>query len=287
MANAPFSWHPSNLNQQGSTEAQARALGQLPGWLIPGGRVGAGDWCQVFLSYPDGSTQPVVHTAGRYLVHVVYTPDSDDARAHEDQSTTYGGPLNGALGANRLRNFHIDPGVAFQVPWDGQLTIIAGDESNDSLLLQVLLVRGFTPRNLNEQGRMLDAAKTAFAYGDDATASSLFAGATKPPREYAPPVIGSPHLVPATYVDIPGGTVVPFPDGAVQFTASPAPGPAVAAFRLTIAALGGAFSFDATPGIPAHLGAFAQGIACTNGTAATWSPNVNLANATILSSMGG
>jgi hypothetical protein len=232
----------------------------------------------------------VIYTPDNFLIHVIYTPNSDDAITHEDQSTTYGGsPTAG----NRRRNFRIDPGWAFQAPWNGQLSVIAGGDSDpNTCVCDVIFIRGFTPRDLYAQREMARVAQQETMeralYGDvHALVQLQNPRLPHAPRMYAPPVVGHPQLVPSTWINVLAGAVIPFPDGAVQISAVPAPGPAVAAFGLNIVALGNALTMNLASGISANIGSFGQGNACTNGTGGTWSPTADLQSVTVWSSIGG
>lgn len=291
MSNAPFSWTPTNATPQG-------AAADVVGVPIPGGQVDAGDWVQVFVSYRDtNGGVPVTYTPDRFLIHVIYTPNSDDAMPHADQATTYGGAQSGVagIGANRRRNYHIDTNYAFQVPFRGQISIVAGGVSNPRVTVDVLLVRGHTPRNSEERARMIHTAHEMqmVAAGSmdpmQFEAASFYAQlASSPPRIWAPPIVGVPGLVPATWVDIPMGTAIPFPDGAVKFETVFQNLGALVAPRLTINVMGNALGFDLPgSGLPVTVAAFTGGAATTLGTRPTWSSSQNLTYATIWSSLGG
>lgn len=285
MANAPFRWIPSALAAQGTG-------GDVPGTPIIGGNVGAGDWCQVFVNFRRGNTR-LVYLPGYFMIHVVYTPNSDDAQPHEDQAVTYGGAQSGVAGAgaNRRRNYHIDPGVAFQVPWDGQLSLVAGGESGETCPCDVLLIRGFTPRDAAAQGRLIQEAQE---YAEAAEtpdqlqmAQWMMQVANRAPHTWAPPVVGVPQLVPSTWIDIPAppaAVAIPFPDGAVEMISVGAAGGVT---RFTINVMGNALALDTQSGIPTKIGSFSAGLGCTSGTPATWAPGAALTSVTILSSLGG
>lgn len=281
---APFRWRPSSANAMGPNAP-------VPGTPIPGGQVRAGDWCQVLISYPATATNPVAYAANRFLIHVIFTPNSDDATPHEDQVTTYGGSAS-----NRRRNYHIDPGVTFQAPFDGQLSVIAGDESNQNLLVDVLLNRGFRPRD--KQREIEEQQQEVMRQVLDAADVSLFGMPLREPGGnetrslgptglYPPPIVGTPQLVPSTWVDIPVNTVIAFPDGAVQMRAVFVAAPAVAPFALSVVTLGNTFTLDLAPGLVFDVAAYGQGGACVGGSSATWAPNVNLRSMTVFTSLGG
>lgn len=281
---APFRWRPSSANVMGANSS-------VPGTPLPGGQVRAGDWCQVLLSYPSGTTDPVAYAAARFLVHIIYTPDSDDATAHEDQMVTYGGSAS-----NRRRNYHIDPGVTFQAPFNGQLSIIAGDESRANVVLDVLLNRGFRPRDKQREiveqqaeveQQIIDMADVINFGMPLREPNGVETRSLGPTGLYPPPVVGTPQLVPSTWVDIPMNTALPFPDGAVQMRAVFVAAPAVAPFALSVVTLGNTFTLDLAPGLVFDVSAYGQGGACVGGVPATWAPNVNLRSMTVFTSLGG
>lgn len=289
MANAPFTWTPTSATPQG-------AAADVVGVPLPGGQVDGGDWVQVFTSYR--STNPgggsVAYAANRFLMHVIYTPNSDDALSESDQATTYGGAQSGVAGngANRRRNYHIDTNYAFQVPFRGTISITAGDVSDPRILVDVLLVRGHTPRDSEERAMMLQTAHEMQLAAVDQIqyeAASFYAQlANQSPRKWAPPIVGVPGLVPATWVDIPMGTAIPFPDGAVKFETVFQNVGVLVAPRLTINVMGNTLGFDLPgSGLPVTVAAFTGGAATTLGTRPTWSSSQNLTYATIWSSLGG
>ncbi len=291
MANVPFSWVPTDLNAQGHGPSQAARNDEIPGAILPGGQVGYGDWVQVLVNWRGGPR--VVYAPGQFLIHVIYTPNSDDANPHEGQAVTYGGPLSGVagLGANRRRNFHIDPGVAFQVPWDGTISVLAGGKSASTAVCDVLLVRGFAPKNVQEQARILNDATemvySAETVDDLLIPQQMMQAANRAPPLWAPPIVGVPQLLPCTYVDIKTTDTVAFPDGAVKmstiFTVAAASSPV----RVAATVLGNAINFQLNSGIPVDIGSIAVGGACTSGVGAEWTPNNDLELVTIWSSLGG
>jgi hypothetical protein len=281
---APFSWNPSSRNVMGTNAP-------VPGTPIPGGQVRAGDWCQVLVSYRRGSATPVVATPNLFLIHVVYTPNSDDATPHEDQMVTYGGTAS-----NRRRNYHIDLGVTFQVPFDGQLSIIAGGDSDPALSVDVLLNRAFRPRDslkeqLHQQAeviRQVEELADISAFGASLQEPSGHdVRSLGPTGLYPPPVVGTPQMVPSTWINIANTDNVPFPDGAQMIEAVNGTGVPGSPIRFAVTALGAALSLDVASGIRRSIGTLGQGGATTDGTPATWQPNVALASCTIWSSLGG
>lgn len=291
MANVPFQWIPTDLNKQGHTPLQAARNGEIPGTPLPGGQVGYGDWVQVFVNWR--GVPRVVYDPGKFLIHVIYTPSSDDANPHEGQAVTYGGSQSGAAGrgANRLRNFHVDPGVAFQVPWDGTISVLAGGQSVDTAVCDILLVRGFAPKNVQEQARILNDA-TEMAYNaeteDDLLVPQLMAqAANRAPPLWAPPIVGIPQLLPCTYVDVKTTDTLTFPDGAVKMSTVFQALATFAPARVTTNVLGNALPFQLAAGVPVDIGSLTAGAACTSGVAATWAPSVDLQLVTIWTSFGG
>jgi len=279
MPIAPIPWNPSTASQPGSD-----ILGKMLG------SVQSGDWIQVLVSYRSSNKGGgfVAYATNNFLIHVVYTPDSDDAIPHEDQSTTYGGS---STAGNRRRNYRIDPAWAFQVPWNGQISIIAGGDSDPDIMVDVLLVRGFTPRDGALQMQMAHVAQVETmerAMSGDFRALVQLQNPRIPqaPRIYAPPVVGVPQLVPSTWIDITSGTAIPFPDGAVQIIAVTNPG-AGERLRLTCAVMGNTLNLDIASGRPSSIGTFGQGNACTDGVSATWTPTADIETVTIWSSIGG
>lgn len=277
MSIAPIPWVPSRASQPGS---------DIPGKMLA--NVMSGDWICVRVSFRTGNTA-VAFAPDLFLIHVIYTPDSDDAIPHEDQSTTYGGSLTSGT---RRRNYHIDTDWTFQVPWNGQISIVAGGDSDAArCITDVVLVRGFTPRDYDLQRQLVMSAQMEtlerVAYGDPHALVQLQNAHVGPaPRFWAPPVVNTPQLVPATWVNIPAGTALPFPDGAVKIETVPAPG-ALTSTRFTIAVMGNVLALDAAPGIPEPIGTYGQGNACTDGVAATWAPAAPVQKVTIWSSLGG
>lgn len=281
--NAPFPYHPT------TTAEKCKGSGEVE----------AGDWVQFFVGWPtelQGRGRAVKH-GHQFLIHMLYTPNSDDAaNKNEDQSTTYGGSANGETG-NRRREYRIDPGWMFQAPFNGQLSLVAGADSDDDVIVPVLIVKGYHPRIWLQQQAIL-AAQGPVAGALAATCNSPIEWLhrmecmqiesadklTRGPRAYAPPVVGTPQLAPCTYVDLldagGGGTPISFPDGAVQVESGEA-------CRLTVAVMGNALALAVPAGFRRPLGALAQGGQVTNSTPATWIPNVVLASLTFWSVLGG
>lgn len=273
---SPFTWRPTN---------KPRSPGLVGTPIGNAGNVGAGDWCQVLLSFRTGST-PVLYATDRFLIHVVYTPNSDDSTPQADQMVTYGGSEQ-----NQRRSYRIDPGVTFQVPFDGQLSIVAGAESPETCIVDVLLNKAVALRDGVAAAVALQEIEQRAAYGDPG-ALNLLQGFNPmqqfpAPRMYPPPIVGTPQLVHATWVDVPIATAIPFPDGAEFMEVVNDTGVVGSPTRLTIAALGGAFALNCASGILRTIGSFGQGSACSNGTPATWTTPVALQSATVWSRLGG
>ncbi len=273
---SPFSWTPTNKN---------RSPGLIGTPIGNAGNVGAGDWCQVLVSFRTGST-PVLYATDRFLIHVVYTPNSDDSTPQADQMVTYGGSEQ-----NRRRNYRIDPGIAFQVPFDGQLSVVAGAESPDTCIVDVLLNKFVAIRDPVSAAVAIQELQERAMLGDE-RAMNLLHGLNPMQqfpagRMYPPPVVGTPQLVHATWVDVPFATAIQFPDGAEFLEIVNDTGVVGSPTRLTIAALGGAFALNCASGILRSIGPFGQGGACTNGTPATWTSPVALQSATVWARLGG
>jgi hypothetical protein len=294
MSLSPFPWTPSSQSNAGS---------DIPGTIIPGGAVDAGDWCYVAASYRAANAEAVQIGAGYFLIHVIYTPNSDDTTSHPDQMTNYGGPPTGALGYVRRRNYRIDIGVPFQVPFVGQLSVIAGGDSDpDKCVVDIVLGRGFAPRDAMAQAQAVMAVQeralaAAEAYDEEQAfellASMGPANLPRPPRLWPPPIVGSPQIVPATWLNVPPNTFIPFPDGAQKIEIVNDTGVAGSPTRLAAGALfgnpAGTFALSCASGIPRSLGPLAQGIACSNGQQPTWQHGLAgpIATATVWSILGG
>lgn len=273
---SPFTWQPSN---------KPRSPGLVGTPIGNVGNVGAGDWCQVLVSFRDTST-PVLYATDRFLIHAVYTPNSDDSTPQTDQMVTYGGSER-----NRRRSYRIDPGLTFQAPFDGQVSIVAGAESPETCLVDVLLNKAASIRDGVAAATALQDIQQRAMLGDE-RALNLLQGFNPmqqfpAPRMYPPPIVGTPQLVHATWVDVPINTAIPFPDGAEFIEVVNDTGVVGSPTRLTIAALGGAFALNCASGILRTIGAFGQGGACTDGVPATWASPVALQSATIWSRLGG
>jgi len=249
MAGVPFVWSPR----------RATVAMDQPGYPIPGGVLDAGDWAQVFITFR--GTDPVLHAAEHFMIHVLYGPASDAGTPHPDQPTTYGGGVNTSF---RRRIYRSDPNTAFQVPWKGQLWIIAGDDS-PLVNVDVVLARGHAPRDVF---------------------MSPWLQEVKGPHRYGPPVVAPPGTMCATWIDIPTTAAIPFPDGAEQMLHHSATG---APTRFTMNVMGNPLSYDLTSGLPGWIATFASGNAGPGGVPATWRPAGlgNLTAVSIVSRVGG
>lgn len=250
------------------------------------GAVSAGDWVTVFLNFRQENGTRGARLAlspGQFLVHVIYSPNSDDATQHTDCSATFGGSAT-----NRRREYRINPGWCFQVPFDGQLSIVAGGDATGDPVIDVGLVKGFSPRLWHQQQQMIDQVRANASLGDPESLMMLEGfgpiGVPRAERAYPPPVVGTPQLVPSTWLDIPnGGPALAFPDGAVSIATVAAVTP-----RLTINTMGLGLALDLpTTGVTRQLGALAQGGFGTDGTPATWQSNTALTSVDIWSALGG
>src|SRR6185369_14641279 len=164
---APFPWIPTNVNSDGTSGATGMNSPVAPGQKAPGWNVDAGDWCQVFVNYPSTNASGVVCTPDQFMIHVIYTPDSDDATRRPDQPTTFGGAALGVAesGAWRRRNYHIDPGFAFQAPWKGTLSVTAGGVSASTAQVELVLARGHVVRDQWYAQRQLRALEASALEG--------------------------------------------------------------------------------------------------------------------------
>lgn len=266
--------------------------------------VSAGEWVQVQLSYRRTNTTGIVSTPGRFMVHVIFEPNSDDSVNHQDQPTVFGGsPTAGVIARSQ---YHIDPGVCFQVPWNGQLSLVAGGDSADTCILDVVLRRGFPPRMPARSNvdlydlpdiEALSCSNPLAAYMMlmDAMARLCDVGGTIRPmgeRIWWPPVIGKPSLVPATWVAIPGPREVPpvpsipFPSGAQEIELVDASETPSSPIKLIVGTLGNAVDVNVASGLNRTIAQFTQGGACPDGVPALWAPYEALNSATVWSTLG-
>ena len=252
---APFPWNPST--------------NKTP---LIGGQVTAGEWVQVFVSYRNTNGNPVVYTPGRFMIHVIVTPCSDELGQYE-QPTTLGGSMTAE---NRRREYHVDPGVCFQVPWRSELSVIAGGNSLPDVMVDIIVARGFPPRMTIEQ---------VMAQYGEYEANALIAQG-RPPLLFPPPVVGLPQLVPATWIDIPINTPLPFPDGALKMEAVNQSGVPASPIQLSVTAFSVTQRIDLASGALRSIGPWSQGGQCSNGIAGTWQSAVALGSMTIYSSFG-
>ena len=118
--------------------------------------------------------------------------------------------MYGGSATKQPTTYHVDPGWTFQVPWDSNLSIVSGGVSDESVLVDVILKVGVTPEMLVEG----PSFQESMLYGGHVATD------TRSQRVYAPPVVGQPELVPATYMStVPfnvatdGLATIPFPPG--------------------------------------------------------------------------
>lgn len=278
--NSAFPWNPSRTKRS-----------------LVAGQLNAGEWVQVFVNYRDDSPSPVVYTPDRFMIHVIVTPCTDDTVHHFEQPTTFGGSPDAA---NRRREYHIDPGQAFQVPWRSELYIVAGGDSLPDLLVDIVVTRGYPPRfSMDQMSAQVSTVcptcrldTSQFELEDPVCPSCAtdlalpFISQNRPPPVFAPPVVGLPQLVTATWIDIPINTPLPFPDGALKMEAVNQTGVPASPIQLTVAAFGVSLRIDLASGALRSIGPWSQGGACTNGTPGTWQSAVALGSMTIYSSFG-
>lgn len=239
----------------------------------------AGTWVRVELSYRKTNTQPVVSTqgvfpniTGFFQAHVLLTPSTDDSIFQKE-----GGRLQPAMfggsATKQATTYHIDPGWTFQAPWDGKVAIVSGGVSDPSVEVDVIVKLGYTPQALTT----MPALEESLFGGVEVTES------VHSQRVYAPPVVGHPESVPATYVYIVAGVEragffppvpIPFPPGstAIQVTSATF-GRAV---LLDVEALGAAVTVPLASGNIEQLGSLTQGGGTsTDGVPATWAAVAN------------
>ena len=270
--NSPFVWNPT----------------PDPIALVTG-TVRAGTWVLVQLSYRKTNTFPVETTVGVgaaatgfFAAHVIVSPHTDDGIAQKEgdrlQPTMYGGSAT-----KQRTEYHVDPGWTFQVPWDSQLQIVSGGVSDPSVLVDVIVKLGMTPEALIDGPAFQEALLQGAHISLD----------THSQRIYAPPVVGHPELVPATYfdkngIDTVGLPTIPFPAGAsaLQVTDDVAISPAPT--KMTFFAMGNLLRFGLQPGQIEQLGAITQGGGSTDGTPALWGtgPNTKIFKAVVWSRFG-
>ncbi len=276
-SNSPIIWTPS---------IQAKSIANVT----------AGEWVQVELSYRSTNTTPVVIVPLHFMIHVLYTPDSDDSTNHPDTPTTYGGsPTSG----NRRSLYRIDPGVCFQVPWKGQIFVAAGGNSNpDTCIVDVVVRRGFPPRELNNCGEPVDfellALSDPVAAFEGVLDSTICPGPAWGKRIWWPPVVRHPRLVPATWINVVGNEVAPaiptiqFPDGAELMEVVLGTGVPGDPATIVTLSMGNNLPVSMASGVRRSIAAFAQGGAAPGGSTALWIPDVGttFTSATIWSSFG-
>ena len=268
--------------------------------------VRAGEWIVVELNYRDSNTSPMAYLPGFFLAHVLYTPNADDGQPQPGGAT--GGRLQpvmyGGTADKQRSEYRIDPGFAFQVPWDGRLAIVAGGDSPPDVIVDVTIKRGFQPEgavpdmhgpygpspgfSADDPSAFLQLAVEEPAMMELALEDPTFtpylslprpdldAGPMKTKRSrrvYPPPVIGSPGLVPCTYVSVVPNAGIPFPSGVTSMEAFDFSGIPSNPILIAVNAMGNTLPFYVQNGCtPRTLGPLAQGGGAANTTPAVWSP---------------
>ena len=232
----------------------------------------AGDWIQVIVAYPAGTPSVPVLTPGYFLFHVLVTPSSDDSFSmREDQATIYGGDAT-----NQRSVYRVDPGLWFQVPFNCQLAIVAGGDAPADCVLQVIVKRGHTPRH--------PPASAPNPYG-------ISCNPTAGPHVWAPPVVGTPQEVFATWLNVPPLTAIDWPAGAIGMVAVDASAIPANPIQMESVTCGVNVQFALASGIRAPVAALAQGGGQTASVPAQWAarapPGGLLTNVTIYQSFGG
>ena len=252
--------------------------------------VRAGTWVLVQLSYRDTNTLPVnmkqgTHgsATGFFMAHVIVTPNTDEVPQKEGgriQPTMYGGSAT-----KQATQYHVDPGWTFQVPWDSNIAITSGGVSDPSVLVDVIVKVGYTPEALVE-GPVLKETM----FGGLVTENEVHSQ-----RVYAPPVVGHPELVPATYQDNSEGGIpfeaspIPFPSGASAMQVTDAVAITPAPTYVDFYVMGNRFfNVGLQPGQIEQLGGFTQGGAGSDGVGGAWlpSPGTTIYKAVVWSRLG-
>jgi hypothetical protein len=253
--------------------------------------VRAGTWVLVQLNYRSSNLPLPVEMVqgagdlrtGFFMAHVLVTPNTDEVQQKDGgriQPTMYGGSAT-----KQATQYHVDPGWTFQVPWDSNISIASGGVSDKSVLVDVVVKVGSTPEQLVE----------APVLTQDLLGGLHTEVKVQSQRVYAPPVVGHPEMVPATYQDTgsissPTGMLrIPFPPGAsaLQVTDSTAITPAPT--KMIVESMGNVFTFGFQPGQIEQLGAMAQGsTGGVDGVPASWGPaeGTTLVKAVVWSKLG-
>lgn len=268
--------------------------------------ISAGEWVQVEISYRRTNTTPVAFSTDHFLIHVLFQPNMDDVVNHPDQPTSFGGSFTSGPPARSV--YHIDPGICFQATWNGQLSVVAGGDSDqDTCVVDVAWKRGYPPRMPGRNAVSFDNIEdiealacsnplAAYSLMMDAMANLCDVGGTIRPmgeRIWWPPVIRAPKLVPATWIQIPAPgpgpapvPSIPFPAGGQFIEAVDTTGVPGSPIRAISTTLGNTLDFNIASGIRRTIAQFTQGGACPDGTPALWAPYVALNSATIWSTFG-
>ncbi len=262
-SNSPKTWRPNRIRQTIAV-------------------VTAGEWVQVFINYPSTNVNPVAYLPDRFMIHVLVIPMADDTVHHFERPTTFGGS---ATAQNRRREYHIDPGVAFQVPWRSEIYLIAGGDSAEDVVVNPVIARGYPPRANIEQLAVEYGITNEYGFVE---LTPQYVSQNTTPLVFPPPVVGVPQLVPATWIAIaPGGVPIQFPDGAQEISIVDSAGVPGSPVDLTVTAMGNALRTWFASGIRQSIGPWTQGNISTNGVAGTWIPTTNdVSKATIYSSFG-
>lgn len=274
---------------------------------LPLANISAGEWVQVEISYRRTNTSAVVFADDHFLIHVLFQPNSDDSVNHPDQPTTFGG--SATLGSAARNVYRIDPGICFQAPWNGQLSVVAGGNSDpNTCIVDVVWRRGFPPRmpsrnniglfdNLEDiEALACSNPLAAYSLMMDGLANLCDVGGTIRPmgeRIWWPPVLRTPYLVPATWIQIaaPIGPApvpsIPFPPGAQSIEVVSNTGVPADPVRLLVSTLGNpALDVRCASGILRTIAHFTQGGVGPDGVAALWAPYLALDSATVWSTLG-
>jgi len=242
--------------------------------------VRAGDWVMIDLSYRRTSTTPVVMaTSGGFLAHVLYSPnESDTPVSVEGRAQPF---MRGGTNTKRRPVYRIDPGWTWQAPWDGQISVVASGNSDPETCAVDIICR------LGQQPEELGFRQDAVGFDDVGMAMAMvgFAPPSPPRRMYAPPVIGSPLLVPSTYVDLKGSSSeIYFSSGVVGLQVTDDLGGTT--FPVMVKAFGNTFNLTLASGVLEPLAMLAVGGGASDSKNSLWIPGRDLSRATVWSRLG-
>ena len=214
---------------------------------------------------------------GFFLAHVLVTPMADDSIVQKEggriQPTMYGGSAT-----KQPTVYHVDPGWTFQAPWDCQIGIVSGGVSDSSVMIDVIVKLGVTPEVLVDGPHFAESMMEGAHIAYDVRSQ----------RVYAPPVVGHPELVPATYVNDSGSNAlggranpittgatatIPFPDGASQMQVTDSVAITPAPTSMLFSSMGNLWTMGLKPGGIESLGGIAQGGGSRDSAPAMWGPN--------------